>query len=153
MENFKNFMLPELKEQSDIIAFKGVDTFKDKDGNPIPIKFRVPNRLEVREIRKKFERRTPAIDKDGNFIIKNGAIVHNESFDFDEYTDELIVETMVYPNLNDTQLQEYYGVYAATELLHILFRNKDYKYIDSCCAQVVGFSDLDEQFVIKEVKN
>lgn len=150
--NFKSFMVAGLK-RNDILTFKGVDTFKDDNGNPTPLKFKPISKAEAEELRKKFTIKTPAVNKNGNYIITDGRIVNDIEVDYVKYTDALIVETMVYPNLKDKELLDYYGVYAGTELLHILFKGKDYDYVDRCAAQAADLIPVDESKLINELKN
>ena len=98
MSNYdlKKFMISGLKK-NDTLTFKGIDTFKDENGVPIPLKFKQISRTEVEDIRKKFVHKTPAVDKEGNYIIRNGRIINDIDVDYDSFTDELIVETMVQP--------------------------------------------------------
>ncbi len=150
--NFKNFMIADLKK-NDVLTFKGVDTFKDDNGNPISLKFKQISRAEAEELRQKFTTKTPAVNAKGNYIITDGRIVNDIEVDYAKYTDALIVETMVYPNLKDKELLDYYGVYAGTELLHILFKGKDYDYVDKCAAQASDLLPVDESNLINELKN
>lgn len=152
--DFKEFMLPELKEQKeDIITFKGVDTFKDKEGNPIPIQFRRIGRKEYRRILKEFKKKTPALNNKGDYIISGGKLVYDEDTDYEEFNDTVITKAMVSPDLYDKELMKFYGVYSAVDLLNVLFKGKDYDYIDKCCSQACGFSDPDPKEVISELKN
>lgn len=153
--DFKEFMLPELKEKKDeIITFKGVDTFKDKEGNPIPLKFKRLSKKEYRKILNEFKSRVPALDEKGKYIISsNSRLVYDEVLDNDGLSDALIARTMVQPNLYDKELLKFYDVYAATDLLNILFKGEDYAYVDRCCAQACGLTKLNEKEVISELKN
>lgn len=153
MSDFKSFMLDSLKSGSEVLTFKGVDTFKDENGVPIPLKFKQISRTAVEEIRKNYTTKTPAIGKDGRYIISNGNIINDVEVDYAGYTDALITETMIYPNLKDKELLEFYGVYAGTELLHKLFKGKDFDYVDRCSAQAAGLINLDENELVKELKN
>lgn len=152
MENFKNFMIEGLKK-TEVLTFRGVDTFKDDNGNPVPLKFKQISKTEAEELRKNFTTKTPAVNKKGNYIITDGRIVNDIEVDYAKYTDALIVETMIYPNLKDKELLDYYGVYAGTELLHILFKGKDYDYVDRCAAQASDLIPVDESKLIDELKN
>ncbi|MDO4301640.1 MAG: hypothetical protein Q4D26_09660 [Clostridia bacterium] len=154
MSDFKSFMLSGLKnDNTEILTFKGVDTFKDENGVPIPLKFKQISRAAVEEIRKNYTTKTLAIGKDGKYIISNGNIIKDVEVDYAGFSDALIVETMTYPDLKDKELLEFYGVYAGTELLHKLFKGKDYDYVDRCSAQAAGLIDLDETKLVKELKN
>ncbi len=48
--NLKAFMKEELKDRG-TMEFKGIDKFKDKDGNPIPFIIKCLSMKEVKEIR------------------------------------------------------------------------------------------------------
>lgn len=154
MEEFKSFMLPNIKEaQEEIITFKGVETFKDKEGNPIPLQFKKIPKREVDKIRKEFTTKTPAIGKDGKYIIQGGNIVNDVEVDYDGFSDALIAKSMVSPDLKNKALYEYYNVWSKTELLNVLFKGEDYAYVDRCVAQACGMAPIDEEKVIKDLKN
>lgn len=154
MSDFKSFMLSGLKnDNTEILTFKGVDTFKDSEGNPIPLKFKKLTEKEVEKLRKEFTTRTPAVDKNGKYIIRNGRIINDIETDLDSFSDAIIAESMVYPDLKDKSLYDYYNVYSKIELLNVLFKGDDYKYVDSCAAQACGMSPIDEDELVKELKN
>lgn len=156
MENFKNFMLNNLKEEAEreILVFPGIKTFLDENGNPIPLKFKKLTKSETRNIEKEFKTTTLATRNDGTYIIsRGGKVAVVEDTDFEGLATELIAKTMVCPNLKDKELLEFYGVYAATELVPILFKGEDYTYVDQCAAQAAGIIPIDEDKIIKEIKN
>lgn len=52
-------------KKNDTLTFKGIDTFKDENGVPIPLKFKQISRTEVEDIRKSlFIRHQPSIKKE-----------------------------------------------------------------------------------------
>lgn len=154
MSDFKSFMLSGLKnDDTEILTFKGVNTFKDAEGNPIPLKFKKIPEREIGKIRKEFTTKTPAVDKNGKYIIRNGRIINDIETDLDSFSDAIIAESMVYPDLKDKSLYDYYNVYSKIELLKVLFKGDDYKYVDRCAAQTCGMAPIDEDELVKELKN
>ncbi len=156
--NFKSFMVDSLKTANatyNTMTFKGVDTFKDADGTPVPLEFKALSKKEISALRQEYTTRKPAKGKKGNYIISNGQLVYDETFDADGFNDALIAKSMVCPNLYDEDLQKFYNTYAATELLNVMFKGEDYDYVDECCSKACGFTDADDEDekVINELKN
>ena len=159
MTDLKSFMLPNDKlNNEEVITFKGVETFKDASGNPIPLKFKKLSKKELRKIRSNHTTKKYLTNENGDYVLNAGNAVLCEDINMEGYNDEVIVESMVYPNLKDPALMEHYNIYSATELLNYLFRGENYDYIDRCAAQASGRVALDQKMVydddtIKELKN
>ena len=150
--SIKAFMRAELKEET-IIEIPGIKTFSDENGNPIPMKIRVITTADLTRIRKACHTRKIAKDAKGKPIFQNGSIQYDDQYDGNAMNDQMIAESMVFPDLHNKELLDFYGCNDAVELVHKLFRHfEDYTYITEQIQQASGISsDGDE--VIEDAKN
>ena len=146
------FMRPELKEET-IIEIPGIKTFIDEKGNPIPFKIRAITTADLTRIRKACHKRRPAKDAKGKLIFQNGQLQYDDQYDGNEMSDQMIVQALVYPDLHNKELLDYYGVQDSVDLVHKLFSKlDDYTYLIEQIQQASGISsDGDE--IIEDAKN
>ena len=150
--SIKDFMKEELKVDQ-IVEIPGIKTFCDKDGNPIPMKIKVITSGKLSELRNLARKRTIAKDKKGKPIFNGGQIQYSEEIDSTLLTDVMIAESLVFPDLHDKDLLNYYGEQEAVKLVHKVFAKiDDYTYISDQITEVSGLSrDADE--LVDEAKN
>lgn len=146
------FMRPELKEET-IIEIPGIKTFIDEKGNPIPFKIRAITTADLTRIRKACHKRRPAKDAKGKLIFQNGQLQYDDQYDGNEMSDQMIVQALIYPDLHNKELLDYYGVQDSVDLVHKLFSKlDDYTYMIEQIQQASGISsDGDE--IIEDAKN
>lgn len=155
--NIKAFMKPELKDRG-TMEFKGIDRYKDENGNPIPFIIKRLSAKEVREIRNNHKTRTVYRDKrngDRPIIGNNGQVAVINDYDADAAGLDVMVEAFVQPKLNDPELMEYYGVLDRLDMPHILFPDKEeFQYADKCLMEALGLTTKkDDKTVVEELKN
>ena len=150
--SIKAFMRNELKEDT-IIEIPGIKTFSDESGNPIPMKIRVITTADLTRIRKACHTRKIAKDAKGKPIFQNGNIQYDDQYDGNAMNDQMIAESLVFPDMHSKELLDFYGCNSAVELVHKMFRHfEDYTYITEQIQQASGItSDGDE--IIEEAKN
>ena len=150
--SIRAFMRDELKEQT-IVTIPGIKTFSDENGKPIDMKIRVITTGDLTRIRNACHHRVVAKDRKGKPIFQNGQIQYDDYYDSSAMSDQMIAESMVFPDLHDKELLEFYGCNDAVELVHKLFAKlDDYSYITDKIQEISGItSDGDE--VIEEAKN
>lgn len=150
--SIKAFMRAELKEDV-IVEIPGIKTFCDENGNPIPMKIRTITTEDLVRIRKACHIRKVAKDAKGKPIFQNGSIQYDDQYDSNAMNDQMIAESMVFPDLHNKELLDFYGCNSAVELVHKLFRSlDDYTYITERINEASGItSDGDE--VIEDAKN
>lgn len=77
---------------------------------------------------------------------------YTKDIDFDKYTGILAVECTVFPNLNDAELQNSYGVMGADKLLKKMLRPGEYASYLQKIQEINGFNEtFDEK--VEEAKN
>lgn len=80
---------------------------------------------------------------------------HRRETDFDQnlYNTRLIVACCTDPNFKDAELQEYYGVRGAEDLVEYLLKSGDYSTLMTAILDLNGFMDEDINNLISEAKN
>lgn len=118
--------------------------FKDKDGNIIPWKLRAINSKEDERIRKECTRKVPT----GGSKRKQRV----PETDINEYLGKMVAACVVYPNLNDQELQDSYAVMGAGELLKTMLRPGEYAELTSKVQEINGF-DVSMEEMVEDAKN
>ncbi|SDX83098.1 phage tail assembly chaperone [Tepidimicrobium xylanilyticum] len=116
------------------------DRFVDDKGNPIPWEIRALTEAENKALRNACTKK-----------IKDKGIVTTNT-DYDEYLAKLIVESVVFPNLKDKELQESYGVVGAENLVRTMLTSGEYAKLLEVVQEVNGF-DVGMEELVEEAKN
>jgi len=150
--SIKAFMKAELKE-TPIIEIPGIKTFSDDQGNPIPLKIRAITTNDLSRIRKACHTRRLMRDAKNKVVFQNGSPVYDDQYDGNAMNDQMIAQSLVFPDLHDKELLGYYKCNDAVELVHVLFSKlDDYTYITEQIQEVSGITtDGDE--IIEDAKN
>ena len=152
-KDMKYFMQAKLKER-EIVEIPGVKTFKDEKGNIIPFKVQVLNSQEISDIYEKYRKKKHITDKKGVPMVKNGAVVTETETDATRALRRLIVEALVYPNLKDKELMDFYDCPGYDDMPVKLFPDpKDYNYVQNSVLRILGVSDEEEEDDIETAKN
>jgi len=99
----------ENSEKVGIVKYAPSSRFRGEDGNPIEWELRALSNKEVKELRKLSGKKV--LDKKGREV---------QDVDTETYISKMVVECIVYPNLNDVELQNSYGVMEAEKLLDVM---------------------------------
>ncbi len=155
--DMRYFMREELK-QDEVVEIPGLETFKGEDGKPIPFQVKVLGIDEVNKIRKAYSKKRIILDDKGKRMFdKLGRPMLSDDTDLEAATRRLVVEALVYPNLKDPELMQFYGVGDVMEMPFKLFKNpKDWSYVSNAVAEVLGIDgsdDISDEQLIKEAKN
>lgn len=94
-------------------------------------------------IRKECTKKVPIAGKRGQY---------NQETDTDKYIGKLCVACTVYPNLNDAELQDSYGVKSGDELLKKMLLPGEYTDYKAKVMEVNGY-DLSMEELVDEAKN
>lgn len=134
--NLESFML---KEEAQEIEFVASKKFKDQEGNPIPWKLRTITAQENDALRKQCYKQ-----------IQNGKRMKQE-FDSVRYLELLADKCVVFPDLHNVELLEFYGEMDSVALLkkHLL-NPGEYDDLVQKIQEVNGYS-LEE--AVEEAKN
>lgn len=151
-KNLKYFMRP---QEDEVVTVKGPESFKDEEGNVIDFQIRKLSQAEIDRINDGYRQRSMATDKKGNPLVQNGEIVWKTTRDNAKATRHLIAEALVYPNLKDKELMEYYHCIDMTEMPRLVFSQADeYSYVMRVVLETLGILDkTEDENDIKEAKN
>ena len=117
--------------------------FKDADGNPITWKLACITSDEDEAIRKSCTKKVPVVGKKGMYAPET---------DFDAYLGKLAARCVKYPDLNNAELQNSYGVMGADNLLKKMLKPGEYQDLLKKIQEVNGF-DTTLEDECEEVKN
>lgn len=116
------------------------ERFKDENGKAIPWKLRSMTEAQNTEIRKSATKR-----------VKVKGQGYAPELDHEEYIGKLIVESVVFPDLKNAELQKSYGVMGAAELLKVMLISGEYGRLAKKVQEINGFEDINE--LVEEAKN
>ena len=117
--------------------------FLDKNKKPIEWEIRCVTSSEDEEIRKECTKRVPIPGKRNQYTLDT---------DYNLYLGKLASRCTVYPNLNDAELQNSYGVMGADTLLKTMLTAGEYADYLTKIQEVNGF-DVSFEEKVDEVKN
>ncbi|MFD2703818.1 phage portal protein [Paenibacillus shunpengii] len=139
MSEFAAFFVENIEEGSESEVAVS-PRFKDKEGKPVLWKLRAISEELNGELRKECTRK----------VKQKGGVV--TEIDQNLYIQKLAVETVVFPNLKDAQLQANHNVLGAEKLLGKLLLPGEFSKLIEEVNQINGF-DLDINEEIEKVKN
>ena len=151
MSDFQIFMIG--KPEEEIVEYaaskrmvKPVLDEKGKDtGKTEPVLWKIkPIDGDLDELlRKECTKRVPIAGKRGQY---------NQETDTDKYIGKVCVASTVYPNLNDAELQDYYGVKSPDALLKKMLKSGEYTEYKAKVMEVNGY-DMSMEELVDEAKN
>ena len=140
MSNFAVFMNGSVTTEN--VKYVASKRFTDK-GKPVEWEIK-PISSELDEaIRKECTKRVPIQGKRGQY---------NQETDTDKYIGKICVACTVYPNLNDAELQDFYGVKSADALLKKMLLPGEYTEYKAKVMEVNGY-DMSMEELVDEAKN
>ncbi len=142
MSNLSAFLSQNaIKEEN--VKFVASKRFVDEDKNPISWEIRAVSSEEDEGIRRACTKRVPVPGKRGQFTLET---------DYNTYVGKIAAACTVYPNLNDSELQNSYGVLGADALLKVMLKAGEYADYLNMVNEVNGFNqDMEE--LVDEAKN
>lgn len=150
MADLKRFMRPELKEEQ-VFDVKIID----KDGKEMPLKIKRLSSKTISKIRNSYLTKTPAYDKNGNPIVRNGRLVVKEELDNESYSNHLIVEALVEPQLDNKELMDYFGEVNKIDMPSAVFTPQELSQIADISSTLIAYRDLEDvnKAEVEEAKN
>ena len=144
-KNLKYFMR---EHKEEIITVPGPASITDENGKVIDLEIKVLNQETIQRINDNYRKRTMATDKKGNVIINNGEVAWKIEKDSAKATRHIIAEALVYPNLKDKELMDFYGCHDITEMpLKVFPKTEEYEHIIRVVFTALGIGafDTDEE--------
>ena len=128
-------------QQPEVITVPGVDTFRDEEGNIVPLQIRVLTQEEINKINNNYRHRSIATDKKGNPLIANGEVVWKTEFDGARASRHMMVEALQYPDLKDKELMDYYKCVDVTEMpLKVFSTPSEYSQVSQIIMKALGLA-------------
>lgn len=140
MSNFAAFMIGNEHETVKYVASK---RFVDKNGNPQEWEIKPIDSDLDEQLRKECTKKVPIPGKRGQF---------NQETDTDKYLARMCVACTVYPNLNDAELQDHFGVKSGDALLKKMLKPGEYTEYKAKVMEVNGY-DMSMEEMVEEAKN
>ena len=116
--------------------------FVGEDGKPMEWEIACITAGENQKIRKSCMRSVPVSGKRGQYT---------QEFDTATYQAKLAVKCVVFPDLNNAELQESYGVMGAEQLISAMLMPGEFDELISTILELNGFTDMGE--MVDEAKN
>lgn len=133
MNNLKAFLNPVKADSKQIVVS---NRFLDDNGQAIPFTIRPLSQ----EINDRIQRKHMKKDKTGQI-----------NFNQNDYMNDLVAESVIYPDLENADLQQAYGAFSKTELIKKMLLAGEYM---NLLLEVQKISDLtSEEDLIEEAKN
>lgn len=139
--SLKAFMREELL-QREPVKYVASKRMKDDDGKPIEWELRVLTNDEVEEI----------VDRNTKRVPVKGTRDFKKETDTEAVFLDVAVAAVTYPNLNDSELQEFYGAAGAEHLLKKLLTPGELTDLLLAAQQACGY-DIGMGDKVKTVKN
>lgn len=141
MSDFSVFMAGNALK-GDTVKFVASKRFMVK-GKPVQWEIKAIDSDTDEAIRKECTKRVPIAGKRGQY---------NNETDTDKYIGRMCVACTVYPNLNDAELQDSYGVKSADALLKKMLLPGEYTEYKAKVMEVNGY-DMSMEELVDEAKN
>lgn len=129
--------------QKENVKYVASERFVDENKKPIEWEIKTISSREDEELRKTAMKKTPIPGKHGQYT---------QEIDTNKYIGLLACTCTVFPNLNDANLQDSYGVMSADELLKAMLLPGEYADYLMKVQEICGF-DKSTQELVDEAKN
>lgn len=153
-KNLSYFMRESAKKEQ-IVTVPGPDTIRDENGNVVNLEIKKLGNDTIAKINEMYETRTLLKDKKGNFVVQNGVAVYKVDKDRNKAARHIMVEALVYPNLKDPKLMEFFGCVDVTDMpLKVFSDNQEYLHVSQQVLKVLNLvEDEPDEAEIEEAKN
>lgn len=153
-EKSLSYFMRESAKEPEIVEVPGVPSIKDEEGNIIPFQVKIINQKDISDIYDKYRTRKMVFDKRGNPFTRGNEAVFQTETDSGKALRHVIVEALVYPNLRDKELMDYYKCYDITEMPLKVFPNpEEYQHVERAVLSALGIMDYGEEDDVEAGKN
>lgn len=149
-----SYFMRETAKKQQIVEIKGLETIKDEDGNIVPFKVRLLNKKEIEDIYDQYRTRTMLYDRKGKPVVNNGQAVFDVKTDSNKALRRVVVEALVYPDLHNKELMEYFECYEFADMPIKVFPDpKEYDYVVNSVLAALGVVDEDNNDSESEIED
>ncbi len=139
--NLSAFLKENVKIESEV-GYVASDRITDENGKPVEWKIQVLTAQELERMR----------DRHTKKVLVPGTREYKEKYDAEGFNSELLTSTIIYPELDDMELQNSWGVNDADQLLKVMLKPGEYADLANAVSEAQGFKvGMDDK--VKEVKN
>lgn len=142
MSDLKMFFAENVQKEENV-KYVASKRFMGKDNKPVEWELCCISSKEDEDIRKICTKKVPVLGQKGRFTTET---------DGNQYLGKLAAKCVVYPNLNDAELQNSYGVMGADTLLKTMLKSGEYSDLVVKIQEINGFNESLED-VVEEAKN
>lgn len=135
------FMRAEVKKE-EIVNVPGPASIKDENGEPVVFQIKKINMERVNEIFAAYRKSEVYMDKKKKqpFVV-NGKAVMIETNDTNKAFRHLMTEALVFPDMHDKELMEFFDCVDVTDMPLKMFTGEEYKEVAELINKVLGISD------------
>ena len=156
-ERTLSYFMRETAKKQEIVEVPGIESIKDENGHVVPFKIKMLTKKEIDDIYDKYRTRTMLCDKKGKPIFNRGQAVFDINTDSNRALRRIIVEALVYPDLHNKELMEFFDCYDFSEMPLKVFPNpKEYDQVANIVLSALGILEVendDSDTEVQEAKN
>lgn len=153
-KNLKYFMR---EQKEEIISIPGPESFKDENGKTIQFEVKKLSQEHIGKLYDMYNTKKVALDKKGNPYVQNGQVIFRVEKDSVKSWRHILCDALVYPDLKDPELMQYYGCIDFTEMPIKVFSDpKEYSYVETNVMKLLGIlqnDEAEEEDDVAEAKN
>jgi hypothetical protein len=143
MANDFSMFMKENVEDLGVVEVEVSKRFKDKDGNPVKWQIKAIDSERDSLIKKECTKKVAVNGKKGQYIPET---------DTDKYLARVCVACIIYPDLNNAELQDSYGVKSGDALLNKMLLAGEFAELKATIMEINGF-DMSMDELVDEAKN
>lgn len=137
-KSLKYFMRKEMVEEQ-VVEVPGPATITDEKGEPVILSIKRINRARIDKIYDMYKSTSVAMDKKTKKpYISDGKIVMKETKDYNKALRHIVTEALVYPDLHDEEMMNFYNCVDVTEMPRVMFTSDEYMDIVEKVQKVLG---------------
>ena len=156
-ERTLSYFMRETAKKQEIVEVPGIESIKDENGHVVPFKIKMLTKKEIDDIYDKYRTRTMLCDKKGKPIFNRGQAVFDINTDSNRALRRIIVEALVYPDLHNKELMEFFDCYDFSEMPLKVFPNpKEFDQVANIVLSALGILEEendDSDTEVQEAKN
>ncbi len=151
------YFMRETAKKQEIVEVPGIESIKDENGQVVPFKIKMLTKQEIDDIYDKYRTRTMLCDKKGKPVFNRGQAVFDINTDSNRALRRIMVEALVYPDLHNKELMEFFDCYDFSEMPLKVFPNpKEYDQVANIVLSALGIleeENEDSESEVQEAKN
>ncbi|MDR1753318.1 MAG: hypothetical protein LBR74_00200 [Eubacterium sp.] len=142
----------------EIITVPGPDSITDENGKPVMLEIKVLSNETIQKINDAYKKKAIAVDKRGQPYIANGEVAFRVERDSIKASQHIIAEALVYPDLKDPELMEFFNCSNIADMpLKVFPRADEYAHVSRAVMAALGLSSEpaqeEKESALEEVKN